>query len=127
LELTGNCYWLLDGVTDAMSPPRAIYPLNPGRVRVKLDKTSFPYKLSHYEFTLDGKVFRFEPHQILHMKYPDPGDPFVGIGVPQTIPSSKSWVHYAPEFCNKKGFCPYAAAPWPTIAPPRTGSGLLKD
>jgi hypothetical protein len=58
LELTGNCYWLLDGVTDAMSPPRAIYPLNPGRVRVKLDKTSFPYKLSHYEFTIDGKVFR---------------------------------------------------------------------
>jgi type I restriction-modification system DNA methylase subunit len=66
LELTGNCYWLLDGVTDAMSQPRAIYPLNPGRVRVKLDKARFPYKLSHYEFTIDGKVFRFEPYQIQH-------------------------------------------------------------
>src|ERR1700690_3758880 len=33
-----------------MSPPRAIYPLNPGRMRVKLDKTTLPYKLSHYEY-----------------------------------------------------------------------------
>jgi hypothetical protein len=41
LDLTGNCYWLLDGVTDDMSHPRAIYPLNPGRVRVKLDKSPF--------------------------------------------------------------------------------------
>jgi phage portal protein BeeE len=34
LELTGNCYWLLDGANSDMSPPRAIHPLNPGRVRV---------------------------------------------------------------------------------------------
>lgn len=58
LELTGNFYWLLDGVTSDTDQPRAIYPLNPGRVRVKLNKSSFPYKISHYEFTLDGKVFR---------------------------------------------------------------------
>ena len=54
LELTGNAYWLLDGVTDDRSQPRAIYPLNPGRVRVQLDKTSYPYKLNHYTFTIDG-------------------------------------------------------------------------
>src|SRR5258708_3340034 len=65
LELTGNCYWLLDGVTDEKTPPRAISPLNPGRVRVKLDKSSSPYKLSHYEFTIDGNTYRFEPYQIL--------------------------------------------------------------
>jgi HK97 family phage portal protein len=103
LELTGNCYWLLDGVNDDRTPPRAIYPLNPGRVRVKLDKTAFPYKLDHYEFTLDGKVFRFEPHQILHIKYPDPGDPFVGIGIPQTIPSWIDSDNYAMEY-NRKFF-----------------------
>ena len=45
LELTGNCYWLLDGVNSDTDKPRAIYPLNPGRVRVKLDKSTFPYKL----------------------------------------------------------------------------------
>src|ERR1700722_7654186 len=56
LELTGNLYWLLDGVKSDRDQPRAIYPLNPGRVRVKLDKTTFPYVVSHYEFTIDGKV-----------------------------------------------------------------------
>jgi phage portal protein BeeE len=42
LELAGNFYWLLDGVKNDTDQPRAIYPLNPGRVRVKLDKSSFP-------------------------------------------------------------------------------------
>jgi hypothetical protein len=44
LELTSNSYWLLDGVNSDKDQPRAIYPLNPGNVRVKLNKTQFPYK-----------------------------------------------------------------------------------
>src|SRR6185312_246828 len=103
LELTGNCYWLLDGVNSDTDKPRAIYPLNPGRVRVKLDKSSFPYKIDHYEFTLDGKIFKFQPYQILHFKYPDPGDPFVGIGVPQTVPVWIDSDNYAMEY-NRKFF-----------------------
>src|SRR5690348_479209 len=71
LELTGNAYWLLDGVKSETALPTAIYPLNPGKMRVKLDKNSFPYTISHYEYTFDGKVFRFEPYQIVHIKYPD--------------------------------------------------------
>ena len=72
-------------------------------MRVKLDKSSFPYKLSHYEFTHDGKVIRFEPYQILHLKYPDPNDPYVGVGVPQTIPSWIDSDNYAMEY-NRKFF-----------------------
>lgn len=108
LELTGNCYWLLDGVKSEEDQPRAIYPLNPGRVRVKLNKTTFPYKISHYEFTIDGKVFTFQPYQILHFKYPDPGDPYVGIGVPQTIPVWIDSDNYAMEY-NRKFFINGAA------------------
>ena len=103
LELTGNFYWLLDGVKSATDKPSAIYPLNPGRMRVKLDKTSFPYRLSHYEYTIDTKVYRFEPYQILHGKYPDPQDPFVGVGVPQTIPVWIDSDNYAMEY-NRKYF-----------------------
>jgi len=103
LELTGNFFGYLDGVGDAMAQPRAIYPLNPGRERVKLNKSSFPYKISHYEFTIDGKILRFEPYQILHIKYPDPNDPFVGIGVPQTIPVWIDSDNYAMEY-NRKYF-----------------------
>jgi HK97 family phage portal protein len=103
LELTGNFYCLLDGVTNYTDQPRALYPLNPGRVRTKIDKSSFPYKIAHYEFTIDGKVYTFQPYQILHMKYPDPNDPFVGIGVPQTIPSWIDSDNYAMEY-NRKFF-----------------------
>jgi HK97 family phage portal protein len=103
LELTGNFYCLLEGVNDAMTPPRALYPLNPGSVRVKVNKTTFPYKLSHYEYTLDGNIYSFQPYQILHVKYPDPNDPFVGIGVPQTIPTWIDSDNYAMEY-NRKFF-----------------------
>jgi hypothetical protein len=37
--------------------------LNPGRVRVKLNKTTFPFKIDHYEFTIDGKIYKFQPYQ----------------------------------------------------------------
>lgn len=103
LELTGNCYWFLEGVKSETDQPRAIHLLNPGRVRVKLDKSVFPYKVSHYEFTIDGKVFTFQPYQIIHIKYPDPADPFVGIGVPQTIPVWIDSDNYAMEY-NRKYF-----------------------
>lgn len=103
LELTGNCYWLLDGVTSDDDQPKAIHVLNPGRVRVKLDKGSFPFKISHYEFTIDGRVYTFQKYQILHIKYPDPNDPYVGIGVPQTIPVWIDSDNYAMEY-NRKFF-----------------------
>ena len=77
------------------TPPRAPSTRSiPGRVRVKLNKSSFPYKIDHYEFTIDGKVFRFEPYQILHLKYPDPSDPFVGVGFVQSI---QSWIGSPPR------------------------------
>lgn len=103
LELTGNFYCFLDGATSPTSPPRALHPLNPGNVRVKIDKSSFPYKISHYEYTLDTKVYSFQPYQILHIKYPDPNDPFVGIGVPQTVPTWIDADNYAMEY-NRKFF-----------------------
>jgi HK97 family phage portal protein len=103
LELTGNVYGFLDGVSNDKTPPRAIHLLNPGRVRVKLNKSSFPYTISHYEYTFDGKVYSFKPYQILHIKYPDPSDPFVGIGVPQTIPTWIDADNYAMEY-NRKFF-----------------------
>jgi HK97 family phage portal protein len=98
LELTGNAYWYLDGATSDTTPPRAIYPLNPGNMRVKLNKAQFPYKISHYEYTIEGNIIRFEPYQIVHIKYPDPNDPYVGIGIPQTIPSWIDSDNYAMEY-----------------------------
>jgi HK97 family phage portal protein len=108
LELTGNCYWLLDGCKSDTDKPTAIHLLNPGRVQVKLNKTVFPYVIDHYDFTIEGKVYSFQPYQIVHFKYPDPNDPYVGIGIPQTIPTWIDSDNYAMEY-NRKFFINGAA------------------
>lgn len=69
---------------------------------MKLNQTSFPYKLSHYEFTIDGKVYTFQPYQILHIQYPDPNDDFVGIGILQTIPTWIDSENYAMEYNHQR-------------------------
>jgi HK97 family phage portal protein len=103
LELAGNAYILMDGVKSDTDKPKALYPLNPGSMHVRLDKSRFPYRISHYEYHVDGNIITFQPYQILHLKYPDPNDPFVGIGVPQTIPSWIDSDNYAMEY-NRKFF-----------------------
>ena len=64
LELTGNCYWLLDAVKNGTDQPRAIYLLNPGRVRVKLNKANFPFTIDHYEFTIDARIFHIRERRL---------------------------------------------------------------
>lgn len=98
LELSGNAYLYLLGVKDYDSKPKAIYLLNPGMTKVFIDKTTFPYKIDHYEMIDDNREFRFEPYEIVHIKYPDPNDPYSGIG---TVEGIAEWIdndNYATEF-----------------------------
>ena len=98
LELTGNAYLYLFGVKDYDQKPKAIYLLNPGMTKVFIDKTTFPYKIDHYEMIDDNREFRFEPHEIVHIKYPDPNDPYSGVG---TVEGIAEWIdndNYATEF-----------------------------
>lgn len=89
LELTGNAFILFPGVKNAKSKPKSMYLLNPGSVKVKLDKTTYPYKVSGYEFTIDGKLFKYQPYEILQIKYPNPNNPYVGIG---TVQAAAEWI-----------------------------------
>jgi hypothetical protein len=66
-------------------------------------RTVNPHSTSTEPLTLDTKVYTFAPHQILHIKYPDPSDPFVGIGIPQTIASWIDSDNLAMEY-NRKFF-----------------------
>lgn len=98
LELTGNAYLYLLGVKDFNSKPKAIYLLNPGQTKVFINKTTFPYKIDHYVMIDDNREFRFEPYEIVHIKYPDPNDPFMGVG---TVEGIAEWIdndNYATEF-----------------------------
>lgn len=98
LELTGNCYIYLFGVKNFDDKPKAMYLLNPGTTKVYINKTTFPYKIDHYEFIDDNRKFIFQPYEIIHLKYPDPSDPFSGLGTVQGI---AEWIdndNYAMEF-----------------------------
>ncbi len=85
LELAGNAYIYLEGVNDENGKPTAMHLLNPGRVKINLDKTTFPYKISSYEFVIDAVKRTFQPYQILQIKYPDPSNPYLGMGTVQGI------------------------------------------
>ena len=83
LELTGNSYWLLDGVEKDTDKPTAIYILNPKNVKVI--PAPLPEFIKGYEYSVDGIVYPYKPYQILHHKYPDPNNPYEGIGTVQAI------------------------------------------
>lgn len=98
LELTGNAYLLLQGVKNDKSKPAAIFALPPANVKILLDKTVFPFKVKGYEFRQDGKKFNYQPYEIVHLKYPDPNNPYDGIGTVQQIPMWIDADNYAMEF-----------------------------
>ncbi len=85
LELTGSAYIYMMGVKNFDDQPDALYLLNPGNVKMILDKTTYPYKVVKYEMTDDSRKFTFQPHEIIHVKYPDPSNPFLGLGTVQGI------------------------------------------
>lgn len=96
LEMVGNAYWLLEGVEDEADTPSAIYPLNPKYIRIL--KAPLPEFIRGYEYRVSGKIQKLEPYQIIHFKYPDPNDPYEGIGTMQAI---HSWIeadNFATEF-----------------------------
>ncbi len=85
LELAGNAYILLGDVTDEDSKPKFMFLLDPSKVKIFLDKTSLPYRISHYIYTFDSKEWSFKPYQIIQIKYPNPSDPYLGLGTVQGI------------------------------------------
>lgn len=85
LELTGNAYWYLAGVKNILDKPTSLFALNPGRMKLIFDKSVFPWKIIKYEYNDNGIKRYFKPYEILHFKYPDPSDPYSGIGTVQLI------------------------------------------
>lgn len=80
LELTGNAYVLLLGVNSETDKPKGMFLLTPSAVRPMFDKTTFPWVIKQYEFTIENKIYRYEPYEIVHLKYPDASDPYIGMG-----------------------------------------------
>src|ERR1700722_10879880 len=66
LDLTGNAYWYLEGVSNDLDKPKAIYPMDPSKVRPVLDTRTWPFQLVGYKMKLENKEIVFKPYEIVH-------------------------------------------------------------
>jgi len=102
-ELVGNAYLLLDGVASEKTKPKAIYLLSPDRVKI-VRKTNDPRQpVEYYEYEHGTYKARYQPHEIIHLKYPNPENPYVGLGTVQAIAQWIDAENYAQEF-NRRFF-----------------------
>ena len=83
--------------------PKAIYLLNPARVKIIVDRNTFPSQIERFEYRTITRKYDFQPYQIIHFKYPDPRDPYEGIGTIQTLAQWIDADNYAMEF-NRRFF-----------------------
>lgn len=80
-DLTGNAYWLLDGVVDETSEPTAIYPLNPAYMTVKVGAVEGePDQIVEFWYQPGAVKKIFKPFEIMHFRRTNPNDPFRGLG-----------------------------------------------
>jgi len=74
LELTGNCYWYAPA--NALGAPAEIWIAHSQYMRVIPDRDNF---IRGYEYRRAGeKPITFDPHEIVHLKYPNPTNMFYG-------------------------------------------------
>lgn len=110
LELTGDCFYLLD----RPNQPTEIVMLQPDQVTIELGDPSDGDEIIKgytYRQTVDGKTTDtfYAPEYIIHMKTPNPSNPFRGKSVVEAAAVSIDTSNQAQEFL--KVFFDNAAVP----------------
>lgn len=98
LELVGNAYIFLPDVKSENDTPTSMFLLDPSKVKIFFDKSTFPWKIAYFEYQLEIKNYKFQPYQIVQIKYPDPSNPYKGKG---TVEGIAEWIdndNYSAEF-----------------------------
>ncbi|MCS6851554.1 MAG: phage portal protein [Gemmataceae bacterium] len=72
-EVFGCAYWLLR--RDVLGVPREIWVLPSQHVTPRRQPGSSAV-VDYYEYRPGGQAQRFAPEEIIHFRYPDPGDPY---------------------------------------------------
>ncbi len=83
LDMTGNAYWLLE--RDKLSVPTKLFVLRSQYIRIIPDRERF-IKGYWYGYNnawgVDTRL-ELEPEEVIHFKYPNPLDPWYGMGCAQ--------------------------------------------
>jgi len=73
LELAGNSFWEIQRQDKEIVN---IFPLRPDRITIVPDAKK---RVLQYEYNVNGEIIRYEPEEILHLKYADAKAEFWGI------------------------------------------------
>lgn len=89
LDLTGDAFWLLEGGKGGKKPTD-IFLLQPDKMSLKLsdfNRTSRIVESYDYKITVDGKERKesYDPTEMLHIKVPNPANPYRGKSVVEGI------------------------------------------
>ena len=82
LDLTGDGYWYIE--RDKMGVPDKMFVLRSQWVKIVPDKNKF---ISEYIYGVNqfgGEAIHIKPENVIHFKYPNPTDPWYGMGPVQS-------------------------------------------
>lgn len=105
LDLAGDSFWLLEN-GDNNKRPTNIYLLDPTKVDVKLgDFTKQGSRLIEgytYKVTIDGEQHtrEYRPDEVLHIKVPNPGNPYRGKSTVEALASTIDTDNFAETSLN---------------------------
>ena len=90
LELTGNVYLLMlnkqgKPITSENEKPAQLHTMNPGKIDVKIDDSTFPFRTVGYKLLINGREYNYEKWQVVQLKRPNPSSPLIGVGTTQAI------------------------------------------
>lgn len=80
MDLTGNAFWLKDEVNGNNERPRALYPLNPKRMKIVVDQGK---GIVGYLYRVEGPASEMplEVGEVVHHKIPHVNNDYWGLGV----------------------------------------------
>ncbi len=101
LDLTGNAFlWLVDkngnGVTDDKTPPAAMWPLPPDKI--KPVRGPLPGFLEGYVYKEGTTVRRLSKAEVLHIREPNPNDLYLGMGATQAAANAIDLDNWSSEW-----------------------------
>lgn len=80
IDLTGEAFWVL--LRNGSGRPVEIWPVLPSRMTIVPSATEF---ISGYIYTVGGQRIPLEPADVIHVKLPNPSNPYRGIGPVSSI------------------------------------------
>ncbi len=96
MELTGECPWFLDKENGQI---KGIYILQPSKITPIPDKQKI---IQGYSYELDhGKRITIPPDELIFLKFPNPSNPFRGLGTLQAAARTVDIDNYSEEWNAK--------------------------